>query len=253
MNPTSHNIQLSNVSLDYDLYFDKTNNLKEFVINWFKKTSRNIEYKKKDKFSALKNISLHIQDGDRLGIIGSNGAGKSSLLKVICGILSPTSGLVSVSGNIQPLIEVGAGFNPEFSGRENIYINGYMLGFNKRQIQEKEKEIIDFSELDEFIDVPIKYYSSGMSVRLAFAVATSIEPEILVFDEMLSAGDMHFMNKAKKRMDLLLEMARILICVSHDFGLIEKICNKVVVMSKGEIVFTGKAADSIAYYKHHFS
>lgn len=253
MNSISHNIQLNNVVLDYDLYFDKTNNLKEFIINWLKKTSHPADYKKKDKFSALKNISLQIQDGDRLGIIGSNGAGKSSLLKVICGILSPTSGHVTVNGNIQPLIEVGAGFNPEFSGRENIYINGYMLGFTKKQIQEKEKEIIDFSELDEFIDVPIKYYSSGMSVRLAFAVATSIEPEILVFDEMLSAGDMHFMNKAKKRMDLLLKMARILICVSHDFGLIEKICNKVIVMSKGEIVFTGTAEDSISYYKNHFS
>lgn len=205
------------------------------------------------RFEALKNINLVINDGDRIGIIGSNGAGKSSLLKIICGILSPTSGKVSVIGNIQPLIEVGAGFNPEFSGRENIFINGYMLGFSKKQIQEKEQEIIEFAELAEFIDVPIKYYSSGMSVRLAFAVATSIEPEILVFDEMLSAGDMRFMQKAKARMDSLLEKARILVCVSHDFDLIEKVCEKVFVLNKGQFVFVGSAQEAIHYYKQNFS
>jgi ABC-type polysaccharide/polyol phosphate transport system ATPase subunit len=253
MTAQAHEIQLTNIHLEYDLYFDKTTNLKEYLIHWIKRVKSPIEHKKKEKFIALNGVSLHIKDGDRLGIIGSNGAGKSSLLKVICGILHPTSGDVSVKGNIQPLIEVGAGFNPEFSGRENIYINGYMLGFTKKQIQAKEKEIIDFSELSEFIDVPIKYYSSGMSVRLAFAIATSIEPEILIFDEMLSAGDMHFMNKAKSRMDYLLKMARILICVSHDFELIQKVCDKVIVLSKGEIIYSGSSIDAIQYYKQHFS
>jgi ABC-type polysaccharide/polyol phosphate transport system ATPase subunit len=249
----SHRIKLNNVNLEYELYFDKTTNLKEYIINFLKRKNHHPENKKNEKFDALKNINLEINDGDRIGIIGPNGAGKSSLLKVICGILSPTSGSVTVTGNIQPLIEVGAGFNPEFSGRENIFINGYMLGFNKKQIQEKEQEIINFSELAEFIDVPIKYYSSGMSVRLAFAVATSIEPEILVFDEMLSAGDMRFMQKAKARMDSLLEKARILVCVSHDFDLIGKVCEKVIVLNKGEIVFTGSAPEAIQHYTQNFS
>lgn len=247
-----HEIKLENINLEYDLFFDKTTSLKEFIINFFKKKIPK-PLEKKGKFLALNNINLHIKDGDRIGIIGPNGAGKSSLLKIISGVLHPSSGQITVRGNIQPLIEVGAGFNPEFSGRENIYINGYMLGFTKSQIKEKEQDIIEFAELNEFIDVPIKYYSSGMAVRLAFAVATSIDPEILVFDEMLSAGDMHFMNKAKKRMDALLEMAKILIFVTHDFGLLSQICEKTIVLDKGQIVYTGSTAQAIDYYEKHYS
>lgn len=243
-----HKIELKNVSLQYDLFYDKTTNFKEYVVNFLTRKKNPLNTKKKDSFYALQNIDLLIQDGDRVGFIGPNGAGKSSLLKVISGVLNPTKGQITVEGNIQPLIEVGAGFNPEFSGRENIYLNGYMLGFTKTQIKEKEKEIIAFSELEEFIDVPIKYYSSGMSVRLAFSIATSIEPEILIFDEMLSAGDLHFMNKATQRMDALLKRARILVFVTHDFSLLEKTCNKVLVVSKGQFVFSGTPTESIAFY-----
>jgi lipopolysaccharide transport system ATP-binding protein len=243
-----HKIELNNVSLQYDLFYDKTTNFKEYVVNFLTRRKNPLNAKKKDTFYALQNIDLLIQDGDRIGFIGPNGAGKSSLLKVISGVLNPTKGKISVVGNIQPLIEVGAGFNPEFSGRENIYLNGYMLGFTKTQIKDKEKEIIAFSELEEFIDVPIKYYSSGMSVRLAFSIATSIEPEILIFDEMLSAGDLHFMNKATQRMDALLKKARILVFVTHDFSLLEKTCNKVFVVNKGQFVFSGTPAESIDFY-----
>lgn len=247
-----YEIELNNVSLKYDLYFDKTTNLKEFLINFFRRKHR-IPKTKTDSFNALNNINLHFKEGDRIGIIGPNGAGKSTLLKIISGVLQPTGGEIFVSGNIQPLIEVGAGFNPEFSGRENIYLNGYMLGFTKQQIAVKEKEIIEFSELGEFIDLPIKYYSSGMSVRLAFAIATSIEPEILVFDEMLAAGDLHFMEKAKKRMNILLEQAKILVFVSHDLKLVETLCKTVFVINKGEIVFQGPPTDAISFYQKHWS
>jgi ABC-type polysaccharide/polyol phosphate transport system ATPase subunit len=236
----------------YDLYYDKTSNLKEFLINLLKWKKAKVPQNEKT-LAALSNINLHLKEGDRIGIIGPNGAGKSTLLKVISGVLHPTSGTINIEGNIQPLIEVGAGFNPEFSGRENIYLNGYMLGFTKKQISVKVKEIIEFSELEKFIDVPIKYYSSGMSVRLAFAIATSIEPEILVFDEMLSAGDIHFMAKAKKRMNSLLEMAKILVFVSHDLELVQNICREVIVVNKGQIVYRGKPDEAIEYYKREFS
>lgn len=247
-----YEIELNNVGLKYDLYYDKTTNLKEYLINLLLPKRTNLP-QRENKLAALSNINLHLKEGDRIGIIGPNGAGKSTLLKIISGVLHPTSGAVRIKGNIQPLIEVGAGFNPEFSGRENIYLNGYMLGFSKKQITLKEKEIIEFSELGEFIDVPIKYYSSGMSVRLAFAIATSIEPEILVFDEMLSAGDLHFMEKAKKRMNALLEMAKILVFVSHDLKLVESLCKEVLVVNKGQIVFRGKPAEAIEYYRKEFS
>jgi ABC-type polysaccharide/polyol phosphate transport system ATPase subunit len=248
-----YEIELKNVGLKYDLYYDKTTNLKEFVLNLFKGGKKGFSKEKDGKLAALSDINLHFKEGDRIGIIGPNGAGKSTLLKITSGVLHPTTGSIHVQGNIQPLIEVGAGFNPEFSGRENIFLNGYMLGFTKQQIKTKEKEIVEFSELEDFIDVPIKYYSSGMAVRLAFAIATSIEPEILVFDEMLSAGDIHFMEKAKQRMNSLLEMAKILVFVSHDLKLVETLCKEVIVVSKGQIVYRGKPKDAIEYYKREYA
>ncbi len=241
-------IKLNKVSLEYDLYRDKTNNLKEAVINLFRKRSP-LESSATEKLKALNDISLTISHGDRIGIIGLNGAGKSTLLKVISGILRPTDGEIHVRGKMQPLIEVGAGFNFEFSGRENIYLNGYMLGFTKKQIREKEREIIAFSELEKFIDVPVKYYSSGMQTRLAFAIATSIEPEILVFDEMLSAGDISFVNKAKARMDTLINQAKILCLVSHDLSLIESVCNRALLLEGGTIAKSGPVSDIIKFYK----
>ncbi|OYZ20728.1 MAG: hypothetical protein B7Y39_10175 [Bdellovibrio sp. 28-41-41] len=239
-------IKFENVNLTYDLYLDKTNNLKEYVIN--KLTNRRPVSKVMEKVAALKNINIEFRHGDRIGIIGRNGAGKSTMLKVISGIYKPSSGKLTVSGNIQPLIEIGAGFDPEFTGRENIYLNGYMLGFTKEQIRLKENEIIEFTELGEFIDVPVKYYSSGMAVRLAFTIATSIEPEILAFDEMLAAGDIEFIQKAKLRMDSLITKAKMLIIVSHDLGMIKSLCTKVLVFHQGQICFIGTPDEAIEFY-----
>ena len=242
-------IALKNIDLTYDVYYDRGRTLKEFILNALHK--RRYVEKKKAKINALQNLSLEIRHGDRLGIIGHNGAGKSSLLKVISGILKPSHGDVEVHGTVQPLIEMAAGFNPEFSGRENIYLNGYMLGFSREQIKAEEQAIIDFAELGEFIDVPVKYYSSGMQVRLAFTIATSIDPQYLIFDELLSAGDAAFIQKAKTRMNRLVEKAKILVVVSHDFDTITNFCNRAIVMNKGQIVFDGQPDRAIAHYLAH--
>lgn len=239
-----YSVKLNNVSLEYLKYTDQVYTFKEYVSKLFSGNK-----KKNESFWALSEINLEVKEGERLGIIGLNGAGKSTLLKLISGILEPTQGEVQIRGGLQPLIEVGAGFNPEFSGRENIYLNGYMLGFSKKQITEKELEVIEFSELSEFIDTPVKYYSSGMTARLAFAIATSIEPEILVFDEMISAGDISFIDKAKKRVEELLSKAKIMIIVSHDLGLVSDIVDRLLVLEKGKIVFDGNVLDGIDFYK----
>lgn len=239
-------IKVKDVVLTYELYHDQTRSLKEAVVNLFHK--RQYTRERKSHFNALDHITFEIKEGERLGIIGGNGAGKSTLLKIISGILKPTKGTVKVNGTIQPLIEISAGFNPEFSGMENIYLNGYMLGFSKEQITAKEKEIIDFTELGEFIHVPVKYYSSGMSVRLAFAIATSIDPEILLFDEMLSAGDAHFSAKAQARMNVLLKESKGMIIVSHDLSVIKKLCSRVLWLDSGKIRLDGSPEQVIAEY-----
>lgn len=240
-------IEFNNVSLIYDLYYDKTTTLKEYIVNLIHR--RNYVSVRNEKLYALKNISFLISNGERVGIIGPNGAGKSTLLKIIAGLLKPSEGEIKIKGNVQPLIEIGAGFNPEFTGRENIYLNGAMLGFKKKEIKEKEQEIIEFTELSKFIDIPVKYYSSGMSLRLAFTIATIIRPEILIMDEMLSAGDLEFMQKAKERMDKILSSAKILILVSHDLGLIKSLTDRVMVLNKGEVLFDGNTDDAIEFYQ----
>ena len=197
---------------------------------------------------ALRDINLRIQSGERLGIIGLNGAGKSTLLKVISRLLTPSSGKITIQGMVQPLIELGAGFNYEFSGRENIYLNGAMLGFSKKSIQEKEQQIISFTELGQYIDVPVKYYSTGMLMRLAFTIATQVSPEILLLDEMLSAGDIEFIQKAKDRIDRLLNVAKIVIIVSHDLGLIQSLATRAILLDKGNILFDGDTKSAIELY-----
>lgn len=240
-------IQLSDVSLSYELYHDKTNSLKEMLVN--KLSRRSYVPQKKSIFVALDNISISLEQGERLGIIGHNGSGKSTILKVMSRLLVPTTGSLKIQGSVQPLIEIGAGFNPEFSGRQNIYFNGSMLGFTKKEIREVEREIIEFAELDDFIDTPLKYYSSGMAVRLAFTIATMIKPEILLLDEMLAAGDMEFMQKAQSRMKKILDYAKVLVCVSHDLRLIQNITERCIVMERGKVVFDGKSTDAVQYYQ----
>jgi ABC-type polysaccharide/polyol phosphate transport system ATPase subunit len=239
-------IQLKEVCLDYESHHDRTNNLKEFIVNLL--TRKSYVAEKMTKIHALKKINFEMQECERVGIIGLNGSGKSTLLKVLSGILKPTSGLIDINGSIHPLIEVGAGFDPEFTGRENIYLNGYMLGYTKKQLKQKEQEIIDFTELGNFIDVPVKYYSSGMSVRLAFTIATSISPDIMIIDEMLAAGDATFIAKAEKRINSLIDKARALVVVSHDLNFVSRICSRCIVMNKGETIFDGTTEQALDFY-----
>ena len=239
-------VRLDNVSLVYELYYDRSNTLKELVVNFVKR--RRYVHKRMENLYALKNITLGIRNGQRLGIIGLNGAGKSTLLKVISRLLTPTSGEIEIQGTVQPLIEMGAGFNFDCSGRENIYLNGAMLGFSKKTIKESEEEVIRFSDLHDFIDIPVKYYSSGMILRLAFSIATLVRPEILLLDEMISAGDIEFVRKAKDRIDQLLRKAKILILVSHDLPLIQSLTTRVIVLDRGEIVFEGDPRGAIEFY-----
>ncbi len=239
-------ISLKNVDLEYELHFDRTNTLKEWVVN--KLNRRKYVEKAKDSFLALKGINLDVHEGERVGFIGFNGAGKSTLLKVISGILRPTRGQVVTHGKIQPLIEVGAGFDPEFSGRENIYFNSFMLGFTKAEVDSRIDEIIGFADLKEFIDVPVKYYSSGMQVRLAFTIATTIQPEILVLDEMLGAGDVAFVERAKARMSKIVDDAKCLVIVSHDLSLIRSLCTKAHIIENGRITYSDTANQAVDEY-----
>jgi ABC-type polysaccharide/polyol phosphate transport system ATPase subunit len=247
MNRNGCSIAIENVSLVYDLYYDRTTSLKEYIINLLSR--RKYVEERVGKLSALRNCTLAIGHGERVGIIGLNGSGKSTLLKVISGLLKPSEGSVTIEGNVQPLIEMGAGFNPEFSGRDNVYLNGAMLGFTRRQIRGKEDKIIEFTELGHFIDVPVKYYSSGMVMRLAFTIATMIDPEILLVDEILASGDIQFIEKAKERLNSLITSAKILVLVSHDLDMIKSLTRRVIVLDKGEVLFDGDQAHGVEYYR----
>ncbi len=195
-------------------------------------------------FKALDDVSFSIEQGEVVGIIGHNGAGKSTLLKMLARISTPTRGSVAVNGRIAPLIEVGAGFVPDFTGRENVYLNGAILGMSKQEIDSKFDEIVDFAEIAEFIDTPVKRYSSGMQVKLAFAVATSIESEILIVDEVLAVGDLAFQRKCFERVeDLIKRQDRTVLLVSHNIRQVERICSRVILMNHGKIESDGPAAE----------
>lgn len=239
-------IEFKDVSLKFRVYTDKGMTVKEAIINSLKK--RRYDEKVKE-FWVLKKLNLRINQGDRLGIIGNNGAGKSTMLKLISKIYEPTEGEIEINGRIVPLIELGAGFNPELTGRENIYLNGAVLGYTKEQMSKLEKNIIEFSQLEEFIDVPIKYYSTGMYARLAFTVATEIDPEILIIDEIFAGGDINFVDRAVNRINNLIDSAKIVIMVSHSMNLIEDICNRCIVISNNHIAYDGKTEDAIKFYK----
>jgi ABC-type polysaccharide/polyol phosphate transport system ATPase subunit len=202
----------------------------------------------KNEFFALRDFNLKIEAGQRLGVIGLNGAGKSTLLKVMVGIYTPTEGSISVNGRVTPMIELGTGFDIELSGRENIYVNGALLGFSRQVMKKREQEIIAFSELGDFIDTPVKYYSSGMYGRLVFSIATMVEPEILLIDEIFSAGDAHFVKKATERMTSLFKNSQIVVFVSHSLEQIRALCDRVIVLDKGQIAYDGNGTKAINYY-----
>jgi ABC-type polysaccharide/polyol phosphate transport system ATPase subunit len=238
-------IKIQNASVSFKVYKNKNLSLKDF----FSRNSTNSKLEKDDHFDALNDISLKINPGERVGIIGKNGAGKSTLLKLICGIYPPSSGDVAISGTVASLIELGAGFHQEFTGRENLYLNGAILGMAEKQIQLIEEEAIQFSELQSFIDTPIKYYSSGMYMRLAFSLATALHPDILILDEIFAAGDIGFVEKARARMNKMVEDANIFLMVSHDMDLTNELSNRVIWIDGGKIMEDGNPSEVINCFK----
>lgn len=216
------------------------------------KESLSITHKQYSKdFYALNNINLEIRRGENVGIIGTNGAGKSTLLKIITGVLSPTSGTVSVNGKISALLELGAGFNPEYTGVENIYLNGTMMGYTREEMDERVDRILQFADIGDFIYQPVKTYSSGMFARLAFAVAINVEPEILIVDEALSVGDVFFQVKCYKKFEELKANGTTILFVSHDLSSINKYCDRAVLMNKGNKIAEGIPKDMIDLYKKY--
>lgn len=249
----SAEILIQNASLRFRIYRDRTPNLKEAVIGALSRKKQMTSAANVMEFDALKNINVSLRGGDRVGLIGLNGAGKSTLLKMIVGIYPPHDGRIHVVGRVTPLIELGTGFDSELSGRENIYLNGSLLGRSFKQTKALEQEIIEFSELNEFIDMPIKYYSSGMHGRLAFAIATIANPEILIMDEIFATGDAHFVHKATARLRDLFNLSHITLLVSHDMPRIREFCNRVIVLHKGEIVNDGDPDEMIRFYEREIA
>ena len=232
-------IILKNVSRKFNLGVEKEGSLKMIFINLFShKKKKNKEY-----FWALKNIDFRIDKGDVVGIIGANGAGKSTLLKVVSGVYKPTTGTVTVNGKISPMIELGAGFDAELTARENIYLNGAILGYSKEFLEEKFDEIVEFSELKDFLDVPVKNFSSGMVAKLAFSISTIVDPEVLIVDEILSVGDIKFQEKSKNKMMSMIKGGTTVLYVSHSIDTIKELCNKVIWLDHGEIVKIGDAKE----------
>lgn len=237
-------IHVDNLSIDFHCYGDRSPSLKSYVSSFYK------GYRKSEKsqFRALSNVSLDISSGERVGIVGHNGAGKSTLLKALCRIYEPAEGKIEIKGRVAPLLEIGAGFHPEFTGRENIYLNGAILKYNRDELKRLEPEIISFSEISEFIDTPVKYYSTGMYLRLAFSLATAIQPEILILDEMFAGGDASFVKKATERMTEVVKQADIMILVSHDISLLRRLCTRVIWMDHGTVKDDGETSVVIDRY-----
>lgn len=237
-------IEISNVDMHFNMSKEKVNSLKEFVIKLIK---RQLLY---EDFIALRDVSVTIESGDVFGIVGLNGSGKSTLLKIISGILKPTSGTVHVCGSIAPLIELGAGFDLDLTARENIFLNGSVLGFPRKLMRERFDEIVEFSELREFLDVPMKNYSSGMIARVGFAIATITKPDILIVDEILSVGDFLFQKKCEERIEELMAGGTTVIIVSHAIAQIRRLCKHVMWLEKGKVKMIGNTEEVCTAYEN---
>ncbi|HAH17993.1 ABC transporter ATP-binding protein [Eubacterium uniforme] len=236
-------VKVDHVTMRFNLSKEKVDNLKEYAIKFVK---GQLHY---NEFQALKDVSFTVNKGDRLGILGLNGAGKSTILKVIAGVYKPSEGHVERHGKMAPMIELGAGFDPQYTGRENIFLYGSVLGFSRDFLEEKYDEILEFSELKEFIDVPLKNYSSGMKARLGFAIATIVEPEILILDEVLSVGDAKFRRKCEKKMQGMFDKGVTVLFVSHSIEQVKNLCNKAILLDHGRLIAQGDIEEVAAVYE----
>jgi len=235
-------VSVENVSMKFNLSQEVVDNLKEYVIKLLK---RELFFQ---EFWALKDITFQVKKGEKVGIIGLNGAGKSTLLKLISGVMKPTTGTIKVNGSIAPLLELGGGFDPNYTGRENIYLRGALLGYSKEFMESKFDEIVEFAELEEFIDVPIKNYSSGMKSRLGFSISTMVQPQILILDEVLAAGDAKFRKKSQDRMNSMLNEKTTVILVSHSMAQIRNLCTRALWLEDGRLVMDGPSKEVTESY-----
>lgn len=236
-------IEVKDVSMHFNLMVERVDSIKEYVMKLVK---GKLLY---NDFVALSHVSFDVHKGEIVGLVGLNGAGKSTLLKIIAGVLKPTEGKVITRGTIAPLIEVGAGFDPELTARENVYLNGAILGHDRKFMDSKFDEIIDFAELQNFVDVPVKNFSSGMYARLGFAIATMVQPDILIVDEVLSVGDYKFQKKCEDRIQAMLDKGVTVVLVSHDINMIENLCTKVVWLEHGHLKDIGPTANVCKEYE----
>jgi len=236
-------IRLDHVSLWRRTQEEFSYDLKKTILNLVQG-----RYRSPSKKQILNNIDLVIHQGEKVGIIGANGSGKSTLLKIICGIFTPTSGTVRVRGKIAPLIELGGGFEPEISVVDNIIFYGILLGFSKQEMKGKISSILEFAQLEEYAEIPVKALSSGMTARLGFSIATDVKPDILILDEVLSVGDAHFQSKSKQRMDQLWQANTTVLLVSHDLDFLQKTCTSAILLDKGNIKFIGSVHEAIKIY-----
>lgn len=235
-------IEVENVSKIFEIPHESRNTLKSYFLHPFKRVG-------KERFYALKNVDFKINQGDFVGVIGRNGSGKSTLLKILAGIFEPTKGKVHVNGTLVPFLELGVGFNPELTGRENIYLNGIILGMTRKYVESKFDEIVDFAEIRDFIDLQVKNYSSGMVIRLAFAIAVEARADIYLLDEVLSVGDAGFQKKSLEKMLSLLSNGATGILVSHNIQDVRKYCNRVVLLKEGEVFFDGPTEEGIKIFE----
>lgn len=235
-------IEVDNVSKVFEIPHESRNTLKSYFLNPFKRIG-------KERFYALKNVSFTIDQGDFVGVIGRNGSGKSTLLKILAGIFEPTKGKIKVNGTLVPFLELGVGFNHELTGRENIYLNGIILGMTRKYVESKFDEIVDFAEIRDFIDLQVKNYSSGMVIRLAFAIAVEARADIYLLDEVLSVGDAGFQKKSLEKMLGLLTNGSTGILVSHSIRDVSKYCNKVILLKNGEVEYQGPTKQGIEIFE----
>lgn len=237
-------VKVKNVGMRFNLSHERVDNLKEYLIKFVR---RDLKY---DEFWALKDIDFEIKKGQRLGVLGLNGSGKSTLLKVVSGVLKPSVGSVQTKGIVAPLLELGAGFSAEYTGRENIYLYGAVLGYTKEFLDEKFDEIVDFSGLGEFIEVPLKNYSSGMKARLGFSIATVVEPDILILDEVLSVGDKKFRRKSEKKIMSMFDRGVTVLFVSHSLEQVCRLCDRAIILDSGRLVAKGSVEKVARIYKN---